>query len=807
MIRQAMTLHQQGQLGEAERLYTCILQDQHDHFDALHLLGVLMHQRDRSEKALSLIAKALATNTRSADAYANQGRVLVALRRHKEALASYDLALALKPDHLEALFHRGNTLHELKRSDEALMSYDRALTLRPDYGDLLHNHGVILHGLTRYNEALVSYDRAVVLLPGNANVLNNRGNALGELKRFDEALANYDRALTLRPDYAEALYNRGKVLNEMRRHSEALASYDRALSVRPDYAEALYNRGNVLHALNHFDDALMSYDHALSVQPNNAEVLNNRGSVLKELKRPDEALASFDRALVLRPDYAEACCNRGIIFIDLNRNDDAVADFQRALAIRPAYAEARFAKCVAELPILYGDEDEIVRRRAAYEQNLRALCDDVETGKVQGDLVKAIAVIQPFLLAYQGYNDCDLQKLYGSLVCGIMEQQYPAAALPLPPAPGELVRVGIVSSFFYLHSNWKIPIKGWVSQLDRTRFKIFCYHVGRHRDAETDVAATMCDRFVGPALTVDGYRREILADAPHVLIYPGLLMDNISQQLAAQRLAPVQCNSWGHPETSGMPTLDYCLSSDLMEPPDAADHYTEQLIRLPNLSIYYEPVATEAVTVTREELGLRADAAAFWCGQSLFKYLPQFDYVFARIAKQVSHCQFVFLQHQGGPRINELFEERLDRAFAALGLRASDHCVFLTQLSQSKFVAAIGQCDVFLDSIGWSGCNSALESLPHNLPIVTMPSTLMRSRHSAAILRMMGVADTIADTIDNYISIAVRLANNPEERRALARRIADNKHKIYRDRACISALESFLNRVARQRVIAHSASK
>ena len=147
IIQLALTLHQQGQLDEAERLYTRILQDQHDHFDALHLLGALMHQRGRSEEALNLIAKALATNARSADAYANQGRVLAALKRHDEALASFDRALAIKPDHLEALFHRGNALHDLKRSDEALMSFDRVLALRPNHANVLTNRSAILRDL------------------------------------------------------------------------------------------------------------------------------------------------------------------------------------------------------------------------------------------------------------------------------------------------------------------------------------------------------------------------------------------------------------------------------------------------------------------------------------------------------------------------------------------------------------------------------------------------------------------------------------------------------------------------------------
>ncbi len=283
-----------------------------------------------------------------------------------------------------------------------------------------------------------------------------------------------------------------------------------------------------------------------------------------------------------------------------------------------------------------------------------------------------------------------------------------------------------------------------------------------------------------------------------MLIYPGLCMDNISGQLAAQRLAPVQMTSWGHPETSGLPTMDYFLSSDLMEPPGADSHYTERLVRLPNLSIYYEPDQLPPAFVSRSELGLRENAAAFWCGQSVFKYLPQYDDVFPRIARAAGDCQFAFIRHQGGEGVNELFRWRLDRAFSAHGLNMSDHCTFLPRLGADRFVAAIGQCDVFLDSIGWSGCNSTLESLPHNLPIVTVPGSLMRGRHSAAILQMMGVTETIAESIDGYVELAAALARDADRRAAIGRQIAERKHVLYGDRACIAALEDLIDSAVRQ---------
>jgi predicted O-linked N-acetylglucosamine transferase (SPINDLY family) len=449
------------------------------------------------------------------------------------------------------------------------------------------------------------------------------------------------------------------------------------------------------------------------------------------------------------------------------------------------------------LPVIYKNEAEIPLSRAAYEQKLRALGEDVERGTLKGDLIKAIGARHPFLLAYQGDNDRALQQIYGGIVSRMVAQRFSPPPLPPPPASGEVIRVGIVSSFFYRHSNWKIPIKGWVGQLDRKRFHVTGYHLGAIRDEQTEVASRLCDRFVHRTLDTNGWRREILADSPHILIYPGLLMDNSSIQLAAQRLARVQCNSWGHPETSGLPTMDYFLSSDLMEPPDADAFYTEKLVRLPNLSIYYEPVDTEPAEVTRQELGLRASATVFWSGQSLFKYLPQYDDALVRIAREVGDCQIVFLRHFGAPRNTAILRERLKRAFAAAGLRADDHCVFLNRLSQNKFVAAAGVTDVFLDSIGWSGCNSALECLAQALPIVTFEGKTMRGRHCAAILRMLDVPETIATTIDGYVAVATRLGRDSQFRQAISARMAENRDKVYRDRAPVTALEDFIERSVR----------
>jgi len=717
--------------------------------------------------------------------------------RLPEAERLYAEILRVRPDHVDAL--QMMSLIKLAKGDaaQALQLMAAAMRGRKATPQMLLNHGLILNALERHQEALESFDAALKGKSKFAEAHNNRGAALSALQRDEEALESFRKALRIKPDYAEAHYNNGSSLRILGRHEEALKSFDRALALRPNYVKAHNNRGAVLEALRRLPEALACYDRALALDPGFIESRKNRGRVLLGLDRAEEAIDNFTVAIKHDPRNAENWYERGRILLEISRNEEASADFAQTLALEPAHAEARIAACFAELPVVYAEADEIARRRAAYAEKLSALSRDIVAGRLKGDLVKAIGARHPFLLAYQGEDDLALQRVYGDMISRVVSQHYQPAPLPAPLAPGEPIRVGIVSAFFYRHSNWKIPIKGWAGQLDRSRFRVTGYHLGMIHDEQTEAAAQLFDRFVHRTLDTDGWRREILADAPHVLIYPGLLMDASSVQLAAQRLAPVQCNSWGHPETSGLATLDYFLSSDLMEPAEASAYYTEKLVRLPNLSIYYEQVAGEPESVTREELGLRPQATVFWSAQSLYKYLPQYDEVFARIAREAGDCQFVFLRHFGAPNITQTLRTRLERTFAAAGLRAEDHCVFLDRLSQSKFVAAAGLCDVFLDSIGWSGCNSALESLPHDLPILTMRGPLMRGRHCAAILEMMGVPDTITESVDDYVALAVRLAKDADARRAISRRVADNKHKVYHDRTSVTALEDFLERAVR----------
>ena len=167
---QAVALHQNGALAQAESLYLQILARDPSHFAARHLLGVLRYQQERSSEALALITAALEINPGFAEAHSNQGAVLKSLGRLDEALAAYERALALNPELAVALNGRGATLSDLNRLEEALASYNQALAIALDFATALGNRGQVLQYLGKLEAARADFQRALTLDPGLTNV-------------------------------------------------------------------------------------------------------------------------------------------------------------------------------------------------------------------------------------------------------------------------------------------------------------------------------------------------------------------------------------------------------------------------------------------------------------------------------------------------------------------------------------------------------------------------------------------------------------------------------------------------------------
>lgn len=486
------------------------------------------------------------------------------------------------------------------------------------------------------------------------------------------------------------------------------------------------------------------------------------------------------------------------------RLGDVLANAGDAGAARDAYVAALLAdparlrpRWLANriLPRVYGSAAEIELWRRRFADGIGALAGGIDPASPEA--LAGLQLRSNFELPYQGRDDKAAQALWGGFAARVMAAHHPELAQrpparPLAGRPDGRLRVGYASAYFHSHTI-TLLFNGWLRHADRERFKIHLYLIGSVRDASTEVLRRQAEVVRDLDVAVATSARAIRDDALDVLVYPDLGMDNRSLALAALPLAPVQCVSWGHPVTTGLPTMDWFLTSDLMEPEGGEAHYTERLERLPRLSIAYAPAAP-AAGKDRAALGLPEDAVVYLCCQAQQKYLPMHDAVFPAIAKSVPAARFVFIRHRSMHSVNRQFEARLAAAFRAAGLDPARHLVFLPWQPWRDFLQLNAVSDAFLDSVGWSGGNTTLEALSQGLPPVTLPTAFMRGRHTYAMLRLLGLDELIARDADDYVRIAVRLGTDPAWRRTVRERIAAGRGRLYDDVEAVRALEAFYRR-------------
>jgi len=348
-LQQALAIHQQGRLAEAEGLYRDILQDQYDLFDGWHLLGVVKFQQGLFEEAVGLFETSIKLNNLSAPAYSNLGNALLQLQRQQDALEAYRNAVRIQPDYATGHFNLGSLLATLHLIEEALASYNQAISLDPQHISALQNRGLIYLGRKDYAQAIADFNQILSITPGHADSLLNRGLAYYESGQYIAAIQNYSELLKTQPGNVDVHCYQGMAFYKLGMYEQAVSSYGNGLLIDNKSAKTLNNRGAALHRLAQYEGALSNYDRAILLQPGYAEAYSNRGALLHEMTKYEDALASHDQALAIDPQYASAHCNRGMVLLDMLRHEEALESYDKALAINPDYAEAHWNQSLCRL--------------------------------------------------------------------------------------------------------------------------------------------------------------------------------------------------------------------------------------------------------------------------------------------------------------------------------------------------------------------------------------------------------------------------------------------------------------------------
>jgi predicted O-linked N-acetylglucosamine transferase (SPINDLY family) len=721
----AIALHRQGIVGQAEAIYRQLLDIEPRNAEALHLLGVIAFQTGRHQSSVDMIDLAIEIKPNAASYHCNRGNALKELKQLDAAVASYDKAIALNPDLAEAYYNRGNALKELKQLDAAVASYDKAIALNPDLAEAYYNRGNALKELKQLDAAVASYDKAITQKPGYAEAYSNRGNALKELKQLDAEVASYDKAIALNPDLAEAYYNRGNALQELKQLDAAVVSFDKAIALKPDYAEAYSNRGISLQELNQLDAAVASYDIATALKPDYAEAYFNRGSALLELKQLDAAVASLDKAFDINPEIHYLLGQRQyarMFACDWSNLDNCLLIYESAIANNKSVTTPFVPLTLVDNPALHLQSSKIfIESKHPKNQALGGIAKRTAGGKL---------------------------------------------------------RLGYFSADLYYH-----PVAIWLAEQlenhDKSKFELFAFSFRSDiKDPMTARLKAAFDHFIEvdkmSDLEVARLSRELGIDiALDLTGYTGGSRTGIF----ALQAAPIQVSHLGFPGSMGAEYIDYVIADEHLLPASSAKYYTEKVAYVPCGYTYDRQRQLSPEPLSRAQFELPENGFVFTCQNGCQKFQPEVFGIWMDILKAVPASVLWLMEPHPSAMANLIKEAQ------ARGVE-SDRLVFTKRETVAadqekarigRYLASYKLADLFLDTWPYNAGTTAVDALWAGLPVLAKAGAAGVARLATSVLHAIEVPELITNTAQEYRDLAVGLASDPDKLKLITDKLQENR--------------------------------
>jgi protein O-GlcNAc transferase len=669
-------------------------------------IAIQHHQAGRLQTAEQIYRQILAAEPNHADAWHLLGFIAHQSGRHEVAVEYIGYAIRLAGSRADFHHHLGDAYRALGKAADAVSCYRRALQWKPDLVESHINLGLALQTLARLDEAAACCLRAIELAPDDALVHGNLGHVFLDQGRPAEAIACYRRALELRPDHAQTHYGLGNVLKSQGKLDEAVACYGRALELEPDVAEVYVNLGNALKDQGKMDEAIACYRRVLELKPDFAEVYVNLGNALKDQGKMDEALTCYRRALELKPDYAAAHNNLGTALKDQGKPQEAVACYRRALELKPDYAAAHsnlllsLQYCTGVTPAALAEAHaEYDRRHAAPLGGAWANYENVHDGHSR-------------------------------------------------------LRLGFVSPDLGRHTVSSFLVRV-LENLRGEPHETICYSDRMVKDEMThrlEAAATgwsdvigMGDQRLAEQIRAD--RIDILFDLAGHTAHNRLLA-------FARKPAPIQIAWIGYSATTGLSAMDYLLADRHLVPEGSQPYYRERVLRMPDGYLCYEP--PDAAPPVGPPPSLKKGYATFGSFNNLAKITPEVVAVWAEILRRAPAARLV-LKYRG--QADQAVKRRYLDLFAVHGVQPQ-RLELLPWSSYAEYLAPYQQVDVALDPFPYGGCTATCEALWMGVPVITCPFETFASRHSLSHLSNVGLTEMIAHNLDEYVELAVSLADD-----------------------------------------------
>ncbi len=599
----------------------------------------------------------------------------------------------------------------------------------------------------------------------------------------DAVYARLKAQSELSPDDPEIFYRLGTAAAAGGRQEDAVRAFAKAAQLKSNWAAPCFGLAAALHALEQEDAAITAYRSALALDPNYGKAHFEIARLLEKKGQASDATAHYNAASLHCPDWTEPHLYRGALHEARGEYEEAWHAYDRAISL--GAPEGFTLRRDLQVPIIPVSKTSYAEARASY---LRALDAQLADPLTIGNPIRE-AGGNRFFLAYHGLDDRPFQEKQARLMqlgCPSLSWIAPHCRTAIPLNSPR--RIGIASRFLHDHSIGRLMV-GLLAHLHaREDCLIYLFHaVSPQDDSLRHEIEALADNSIVLPGDLQSAREAIAETNLDVLLYPDIGMDPVTYFLAQARLAPVQCVTWGHPVTTGMPTIDYFLSCDAAEPEGAETHYSEILVRLGGLPFSYRRPSRPDPLGSRADFDLPTEATIYFLAQNLFKIHPDMDASLAEILRGDPTGVILLLEGQDikwGQILRGRFAE-------TLGPNA-ERVVFRSRQSHENYMRLLALSDVSLDSFPFCGGNTTYQSLAIGTPMVTLPGDYLHGRLSLAIYRHMEMLDCVVKDPGDFARIALRLGTEPEFRQTIEKQIESSSDNIFDDPSFLRDAQDFL---------------
>jgi predicted O-linked N-acetylglucosamine transferase (SPINDLY family) len=680
--------------------------------------------------------------------------------------------------------------HQSGRLEKAKKKYKKILKINPNHPVCLNLLGLLACQVGKLDVAVDLHRRAIRNDPNNPTYHNDLGTALRTQGRLDEAISCFQKVLQLNPDLqdlAGAYYNIGCAFQAQGRFDEAISCFQKVLQSNPDLPQIYYGMGNAFQDMGKFDEAILCFQKVLQSNPELPEVYYGMGNAFHAKGSFDDAISCYETALLRKPDWAEAYNGMGDAFRSQGKIDEAISSYERAL--RLDHHSAADLKKALLFPVVNESRNSIELRRKAQIEHMALLRNK---GFTLEDPDRQVGSAN-FFLAYHGLNDKKIQQEIASFYCRVCpDLEWVGNPHIIKKQIHSKIKIGIISRFLYNHTIGRLNL-GIIKNLSREKFHVKLFQFPGRDDHLAKAINSAADEVVILQTNLAVARQQVTDRSLDILLYLDVGMDSFTYFLAFSRLAPVQCVTWGHPVTTGIPNMDYYISSENAEPSDAEDHYSEKLALLKRFVMYFYPPESERKLMSREDFGLPQNHNLYMCFQTIYKFHPDFDTVLGAILRQDPRSLLVLFEG-AQEHWTELLRERFLRVFP----EHIDRVRFLPRVPFNNFLSLLTLADVVLDTPYFNGGYTSLLCFGSGIPIVTLAGKYMRGRLTLAFYKQMGVMDCVADNVESYVNIATRLANDKTWRDEIKGKIKSQARVLSEDIEAVRELERFFEWAVKQ---------